>query len=251
MELVPRRQKSGKRRILLLACLLGIFLLIGCAIYLGTYYRAADEAIRALSSPPEGVSVEILPGQRIAFVPRDPVSGLIFYPGGKVQYESYAPLMEQCAEHRILCVLVHMPGNLALLDADAADGIRALYPEIKRWFIGGHSLGGVMAASYAANHADAYEGLVLLAAYSIDDLSGSGLEVLSVFGTQDGVLDAQKYDEARHNLPEGFSELVIEGGCHAYFGSYGEQSGDGTPAISNAEQIRQTADAIAAMAVAR
>ena len=251
MEIVPRQQKFRMKRTLLFVCLLLVLPGIGCAIYLGSYYRATDEAVRALSSPPEDVSIEILPGQHIAFIPQEPVSGLIFYPGGKVQYESYAPLMEQCAQRRILCVLIHMPGNLAVLNPRAADGICGLYPEIKHWFIGGHSLGGAMAASYAADHVEEYEGLVLLAAYAVDDHSDSGLEVLSVFGTQDGVLDTRKYDEARRNLPEGFSELVIDGGCHAYFGSYGEQNGDGTPTISNAEQIEQTADAIAAMAIAR
>ena len=243
-------QKSGKKRILYGVCALLAVLLIGCAVYLGTYYHASEEAIQILSNPSDGVNIELLAGQRIAFVPENPVAGLIFYPGGKVQYEAYAPLMDRCAAHGILCVLVHMPGNLAVLHPNAADGICDLYPQVQHWFIGGHSLGGVMAASYAADHADAYEGLVLLASYSTENLSGSGLEVLSVFGTEDNVLNAQKYDEARSNLPEGYDELTIDGGCHAFFGTYGSQSGDGTPTISNEEQIGQTADAIAAMASA-
>ena len=102
-----------------------------------------------------------------------------------------------------------------------------------------------MAASYAADHADELDGLVLLAAYSTRDLTKSGLSVLSVYGSEDGVLDMEKYEQYRSNLPASASEVVIDGGCHAGFGRYGAQDGDGTPAISGDEQINRTAEEIA------
>lgn len=241
---------GSRKKILLLVAVLFLTAAAACALYIGRYYRASAEALQTLDEPETSVTVEVLTGQRIAFIPTEPEAGLIFYPGAKVQYEAYAPLMEQCAARGVLCVLIHMPGNLAVLDADAADGVRELYPEVTRWYIGGHSLGGAMAASYAAKHADEYEGLILLAAYSTRDLIGSGLEVLSVYGTEDGVLDAEKYEAYRTNLPEGYTELALTGGSHAQFGSYGAQNGDGVPTITAAEQITRTADAIAAMAAA-
>ena len=88
---------------------------------------------------------------------------------------------------------------------------------------------------------------MLLAAYSPQDLTGSGLAVLSVYGSEDGVLDMGKYEQYRSNLPAGASEVVIDGGCHAGFGRYGTQDGDGTPAISSDEQIDRTAEEIARM----
>lgn len=144
-----------------------------------------------------------------------------------------------------MCVLVKMPCNLAVLDINAADGIQEKYPEIEDWYIGGHSLGGSMAASYLANRTDDYEGLILLGSYSTADLSDTSLEVLSVYGSEDLVLNHEKYAKNRSNLPEGFTEIVIDGGCHAYFGMYGVQDGDGTPAITNEEQITRTVDSIA------
>ena len=63
---------------------------------------------------------------------------------------------------------------------------------------------------------------------------------------EDGVLNREKYEADRTNLPQDTTETVIDGGCHAGFGSYGAQKGDGTPTISAEEQQRQTADALAA-----
>ena len=98
-----------------------------------------------------------------------------------------------------------------------------------------------MAASYLANHIDDYDGLILLGSYSTADLSKTGLDVLSVYGSEDKVMNRDKYDENKSNLPSDLIEVVIEGGCHAYFGFYGPQDGDGEPAISNEEQIAITA----------
>ena len=98
-----------------------------------------------------------------------------------------------------------------------------------------------MAASYLADHVDEYEGLILLGSYSTADLSDTDLDVLSIYGSEDKVLNRKKYDGNKSNLPDDFCEVVIDGGCHAYFGMYGAQDGDGTPTISNHEQIGLTA----------
>ena len=99
--------------------------------------------------------------------------------------------------------------------------------------------------SYLEKNAEDYEGLILLGSYSTADLSQSRLEVLSIFGSEDQVMNREKYEENKVNLPEGFTEIIIDGGCHAYFGMYGPQDGDGTPTISNEDQIYMTAEHIA------
>ena len=155
--------------------------------------------------------------------------------------------MQACAEKGILCIIVEMPFHLAVFDINAANGIQEEYPQIEHWYMGGHSLGGSMAASYLAKHPDEYEGLILLGSYSTADLSDNELEVLSIYGSEDQVLNREKYNDNIGNLPKEFTEIVIEGGCHAYFGMYGAQDGDGTPSISNSQQILQTAAYIAQM----
>ena len=164
-----------------------------------------------------------------------------------MEHTAYAPLMKALAERGILCVLVEMPFRLAVLDMGAADGIPAQFPQVERWYMGGHSLGGSMAASYLSDNAAAFEGLILLGAYSTADLSGTALSVLSVYGSEDRVLNREKYAECRQNLPAGYTEHVIEGGNHAGFGYYGPQSGDGAATLNNEEQITATADLVAAL----
>ena len=226
-----------KRKIFLIPLVLLLAAVIGCSIYLGDYYRAEAEAL-ALADGMEG---------DLVWAPENSQAGLIFYPGGKVDHAAYAPLMEALADRGILCVVTEMPFHLAVLDIDAAAGIQAEYPDVDRWYIGGHSLGGSMAAAYLDSCGEDYEGLILLAAYSTADLSASGLDVLSIYGSEDRVMDRENYEEYRGNLPGDFRELVIDGGCHAGFGMYGAQEGDGVPAITAEEQIAITAEAIAEM----
>ena len=152
--------------------------------------------------------------------------------------------MQACAEQGIMCVLLEMPFNLAVFDVNAADGIQEKYPEIEEWYIGGHSLGGSMAASYLADNAEEYDGLILLCSYAATDLSDTDLDVLSIYGSEDKVMNREKYAENKSNLPDDFTEIVIDGGCHAYFGMYGAQDGDGTPVITNEEQIALTVEQV-------
>lgn len=234
-----------KRKIFIVttSVVLAFAIIVGaCAIYLGDYYRADNEEIGAFL--PQGTTWKEKPDGTIVFEPEGATKGFIFYPGGKVEYTAYVPLMQACAEEGILCVLVEMPFNLAVLDVNAADGIQEEYPEIEEWYIGGHSLGGSMAASYLANHVEDYEGLILLGSYSTANLSGTNLAALSVFGSEDRVMNREKYEESKSNLPNNFTEYIIDGGCHAYFGMYGAQDGDGKPTVTNEEQIRLTVENI-------
>jgi dienelactone hydrolase len=134
-----------------------------------------------------------------------------------------------------------MPLNLAVFAPDRAAEVMAAFPQIGRWAVGGHSLGGAMAARFALQNPDAVQGLVLWAAYpaSTDDLSGHPLAVASIYGTLDGLATEDKIAASRPLLPGNTLWVAIEGGNHAQFGWYGPQSGDGTATISREEQQRQ------------
>ena len=142
------------------------------------------------------VSTETLPVQQgdnyLAFGDPNAAVGLVFYPGAKVEYSAYAPLMRDLAERGYLAVVVQMPFNFAFFDINAADRVRADFPDVGTWWVGGHSLGGSMAAQYAVDHAGdgTREGLVLLGSYSASDLSSTNLGAISLYGSNDQVLTA-------------------------------------------------------------
>lgn len=184
----------------------------------------------ALSALDSGPMVAVTNDPWLAFVPQDrsPEIGFIFYPGARVAPEAYAPLAREIAAEGYLVVVPAMPLNFAFFDPNAADEIMAAYPDIRAWALGGHSLGGAMAAAYTYNHPEQVQGLVLWAAYPAanNDLSGSDLQVASIYGTLDGLATPDKIEASRGLLPENTQWTAVDGGNHAGFGWYGEQAGD-------------------------
>ncbi|MEE0264043.1 MAG: alpha/beta hydrolase [Acutalibacteraceae bacterium] len=241
MSLFKRKRKIFI--ITVISILVVAIITVGCAVYLGDYYHADTNAVEAFAVA-NTVQMQTLEDNTIIFEPEKANAGFIFYPGGKVEYTAYAPLMKSLADKGVFCALVEMPFNLAVFDINAADGIQKQYPQIKKWYIGGHSLGGSMAAAYLSEHTAEYDGLILLGSYSTADLSDSQLDVISVYGSEDKILNQESYSENRANLPDDFSEIIIDGGCHSYFGMYGAQNGDGTPSITIEEQIEKTVNTI-------
>lgn len=239
---MEKKQLKRRTKIWMFAIIL-VIIAASCGIYFADYYHADLETMNnyVVENPIE----EIVIGDNTkVYIPEEPAAGFIFYPGGKVEASAYEPLMVTCAEQGILSILVEMPLNLAVFDINAADGLTEMYPQVDDWYIGGHSLGGSMAAAHLAKNMDEYNGLILLGSYSTEDFSKSDIEVLSVFGSEDQVLNREKYEENKGNLPDDFTEVEIDGGCHAGFGMYGAQDGDGEPSISNEEQIKITVEEI-------
>ena len=235
--------KSRANRALALFILTVYLLVGGFYLYVSDYYRADEVSIDVYVTSEEIEERELGDGS-IAYIPTEYTAGVIFYPGGKVDHTAYEPLMRALAERGILAVLVRMPHNLAVLKSNAADGITEQFLTVEKWYMAGHSLGGSMAASYIAKHRGEFDGLILLAAYSTADLSASGFEVASIYGSLDGVMNRDKYGEYLINLPADLSETVIDGGNHAGFGMYGEQKGDGKATLTATEQIELTAEII-------
>lgn len=227
--------------------LAGIVILIfaGGVYYVNDYYHSEAEVQNYLNGT-ESVQVkEISDGLLLDGEGTD--RAMIFYPGAKVEYTAYVPLFMELAEQGMDCFLLKMPANLAILGMNRADTIVENY-DYEQWFLSGHSLGGAMAASYAAKHMEELSGLVLLAAYSTSSLNDDDFSVLSVYGSEDLILNMEKLEEGRNYMPDQYTEVCIEGGNHAGFGSYGIQKGDGEASISSEVQREQTVNAIVAWA---
>lgn len=229
-----------KRKILIvILALIGI--LVGvCIAYVGDYYHVTDKD--AALSDTDTVKVTKTSFGYLFDGPGED-SALIFYPGAKVEDLAYADLLKRIAAEGADCFLVHMPLNFAFLGMNKADEVMGAY-EYEHWYLAGHSLGGAMAASYAANNGAKPDGLIFLAAYSTKDLSKSDLKILSIYGSEDKVVNMEKIEHGRELMPNTYEEFIIEGGNHAGFGDYGKQSGDGTASVSADEQKARTAEKI-------
>ena len=229
-----------KKKLIILISVLTVLIsiFIGCFIYVNDYYKYNPDY--------EANSIDLVysDDNTILFEATNSNVGFIFYPGGKVEYKAYIPLMQELKENGITCLLVDMPFNLAVLDINRADGLIEQFSDIESWYIGGHSLGGSMAASYLAKNINDYEGLILLGSYSTVDFSNANIKVLSVYGENDKILNKEKYNSYKYNIDDSLVEIMITGGNHAYYGMYGVQSSDGEATISNRDQIELTSQYI-------
>ncbi len=191
-------------------------------VYVGDYYRA-DETALAVQKQSDVKRIEegyFLPSTK------NKETAIIFYPGAKVEFNAYLPLMNKIRDEGIACYLVEMPFNLAFFGSNIADTIIEENPEVKNWYIGGHSLGGAMASSYASANPDKVAGLLLYGSYPNGDYPLE--KTLTVYGSLNTSV-AEKIDYTEN-------VVVIDGGNHAQFGNYGAQDGDAEATVSAERQ---------------
>jgi hypothetical protein len=209
----------------------------GFIVWAETPLGPMPEALEALESDS---SVTVTKGRWLVFMPAQDgaETGFIVYPGGRVDYRSYAPVARGIAAEGYLVVIVRMPLNLAVFGNGAASDVMSAFPEVGAWAVGGHSLGGSMAVRFVYRNPFAVEGLVLWASYpaSGDDLSDRDIAVATIYGTKDGLATHDKIERSLGLLPPDALIIGIEGGNHAQFGSYGPQAGDNEALITREQQ---------------
>lgn len=222
-----------KRYIILIIILI---IMLGFGIYVSDYSHSDSTALSYINGS-ENVSVtHASNGLFIDGKGND--TALIFYPGAKVEYSAYLPLMNQIAAQGVDVYLVQMPFNLAFFGQNSADDI-IKNSNYSHYIMSGHSLGGVAASGYASKHD--VDGLVLLAAYPSEEIDKP---TLSIYGSEDKVLNLKSYNDARPLIKANFTEHIINGGNHAQFGNYGLQKGDGNAGINSTLQQNETTSEI-------
>ncbi len=226
-----------KKALKIIALVVGILLLamvVGFLIWTSDYYHAEEEALAVLENHPNLEQVDNL---TILTPEGGSDTALIFYPGALVEAVAYLPILENISDTcGITCILVEMPFNLAFFGANAAEDIIEDYgDQYESFYIGGHSLGGGMASSFASDNPELVDGLILMGAYIYGDYSDEN--ALTIYGTfNDNLEESMDYTE---NI------VIIDGGNHAQFGNYGKQDGDPDATITPEEQQE-----IAVMAIA-
>ena len=211
-------------------------------------FGASPQAVALMDGTPEVAVADS--ASRITITPTAgaPADGLVFQPGARVDPRAYLPLLTEIAADGHLVVVVKQPFGIGFTAAGAPSGVIADHPEVGTWVTGGHSLGGVVASTYAADHPDEIDGLLLWASYPVDDLSGrADLAVATVSGSEDGLATPADIGASLADLPTDTQVVEVAGGVHAFFGDYGEQPGDGIPGTSRAEAQAQVVEASLAL----
>lgn len=229
------RSHKKKARLVLIILLAAVAVLAALFFwYVSDYYPAEDTALAVLAQE-DGMETRDNLTILSPSYPTD--TGILFYPGAKVEAEAYLPLLDQIRQATgATCILVHMPFHMAIFDADAAEAVMESFPEIHHWYMAGHSMGGAMASKFASEHPDQVEGLFLLGAYLYGDYPEE--KTLTIYGSlNQSVEDHIDYTQ---NI------VKIQGGNHAQFGNYGPQKGDPPASISAEEQQAQAVAAIEA-----
>lgn len=221
---------------------LAIFLIAIAAFvyYVSDYYHADNTAIAALTTT-ESYKVANNDAS-ITFTPirNQSTTGIIIYPGAKVQAEAYSVLASKLAENGYTTIIVKMPFNLAFFGVNQADEIIAKHGEISSWVIAGHSLGGVFASEYALNHQNKIKGVIYLAAYPSSNASNASFKALSIRGSLDGLASSNDISQNLNKFPANTTFITIAGGNHYNFGDYGVQQGDNNSTITREEQQNKT-----------
>ncbi|MFN7160309.1 MAG: alpha/beta hydrolase [Candidatus Gracilibacteria bacterium] len=223
-------------------------LIIVFLIWANDIYKADPEKLAmVLDNAASSVAVtekadywEIMPNGSGSLVSNNPQTGLIYYPGAKVDPKAYFYMLSGLSNgqaENMKVFITKPPLNLALFSINQADKVIADHPEIKKWIVGGHSMGGSMSCEYVKNRTDVISELWLFAAYCASDISTTPLNVLSIHGSLDGILTPEKLSENRKNLPLSAKDVVIKGMNHAQFGNYGVQSGD-QKAVKDDETVK-------------
>lgn len=234
-----KKKKWPKRLVIALIAVM-LFGAGGFYAYVSDYYHAGDASLR-LTQEMKTAGVLEESDQAIEIGEPQTKTGIVIYPGAKVDPYAYVPLANELSNCGYYCVIAKMPFNLAFFGIDAADSLMNSAPEIEEWWIAGHSLGGAMAAQFASVHSDELSGVFLLAAYAAVDLSTTNLEVKLIYGSNDGVLNRIALEENAGNLPADSQTKVIVGGNHAGFRDYGPQDGDGECVIGASQQWQEVA----------
>jgi len=230
------RRRPRRRTVVLGIVAVIVIALVGGLAWFFSPQPLLPEATAALASSPAASFSEEATGLTYTPVGASPTTGLILYPGAKVPAAGYAPTARAIAEEGYLVVVVPMPLNFAIFDVDAASGVIAAHPGITRWVIGGHSLGGAMAAQYAADNPGAVDGLALCGAYSASDLAASGLAASSVYGSLDAAAPKIEDPATQSLLPATTVYDRIEGGNHEQCGWYTGQPNDPPATITREDQ---------------
>ncbi|HDR4733403.1 TPA: alpha/beta hydrolase [Bacillus cereus] len=218
--------------------LLGILLIVSISFFVWSQftYKPTKEALSLVGDKKDE--------NHIVFGEKDAKVGVIFYQGAKVEAEAYSYLGEALAKDGHFVVMPKLPLNLAILGINAVDSVMEQYPEVQKWYVAGHSMGGAMISKYAFQNEEKVDGIIFLGSYPADDFSTKSIPMLSIYGEVDALATVEKIENNKKLMSKNTTMHMIKGGNHAHFGMYGEQKGDNASLITPKAQRDETVKVI-------
>ncbi|MDA1808763.1 alpha/beta hydrolase [Bacillus sp. HSTU-bmb18] len=219
---------------IVLYSLLGILLMGSISFFVWSQfsYKPTKEALLLIEDKKDE--------DHIVFGEKDAKIGVVFYQGAKVEAEAYSYLGEALAKDGHFVVMPKLPLNLAILGINEVDSVIEQYPEVQKWYVAGHSMGGAMISKYAFQHEDKVDGIIFLGSYPADDFSTKSIPMLSIYGEVDALATVEKIENNKKLMSKNTTMHMIKGGNHAHFGMYGEQKGDNASLITSKAQRDET-----------
>jgi hypothetical protein len=220
---------------------IGILALIALGFGAGVFYMLLpstpvvlhqDAVVKDVVQPPIDLKEDA--GQYLDIQPIGATTLFIFYPGGLVRPQAYEWLGVVLAPLGVRTLIPVFTADLAVTSPNRAAKLLEVAGDYDRVIIGGHSLGGAMAAKFALKNSEKIEGLILMGAFSAqsDDLSALDMPTLSLAAEHDGLATLDEVKSGLVRLPKDTTMEMVEGAVHSFFGRYGPQPGDGIPTVS-------------------
>ena len=165
--------------------------------------------------------------------------GFIIYPGAKADERSYAYIAQQLNAEGHTAVIPNIPLHMSVWGPEQGLEIIEDNPEVEKWFLIGHSLGGLPISQIAAKQPEKLEGIAFVASLMICDLSDTDLSAIRITAEHDSVMPDKMMESNLDYLPENSTSVMIEGANHNQFGAYWHPGFDGKATITWKEQQDQ------------
>lgn len=245
------KNPKPKKLFIKILAVIGISLITALLIFIGyfiySYYNSieADHGLLEQAKVSDSYQYKNTPGY-IGLIPNVSSNrGIIVYPGAFAEPEGYAYVFKYLAQKGVSVFIIKSPLNFALLNTGSASKIISENPNVSKWYVAGHSLGGVAACEFAKSHQAELSGLILMASYCNGNAKNIGLPVLSLSATNDGLTTNQDVEDSRSKLPDDTVFVVIKGGNHTQFGAFEKlQPRDNNADIAQTAQAEQLKDSI-------
>lgn len=174
----------------------------------------------------------------LVFWPASPTRrGVVIMHGALIKPQSYANTAAFFARRGYTVFLPH--GGWLRLPINAVEeaAVRLANFDVDEWYFIGHSMGGMAALDLLRLDAARVRAAALWGSGMPFDYTDVAVPLLFLWGSEDGILTAERLESVKANLPGMTRYLTVEGGNHRNFAMYSHQFFDNEGKLDWPEQV--------------